>query len=92
MRKILTVATTEFINAVRSKAFIISVLLVPALFGASIGVQVLMGKRTEEGDRKFAVIDHKIDYFPLSQMKIGSRLERAAHLSAVSHPIGLRPW
>jgi ABC-2 type transport system permease protein len=82
MRKILTVATTEFLNAVRSKAFIISVLLVPALFGTSIGIQVLMGKRTEEGDRKFAVIDHTSKLYPIifaAALAWNGRAEAAAN-------------
>src|SRR5689334_11252156 len=65
MRKVLIVALTEFLNAVRSKAFIISVLMVPALLSVSIGIQVLVSKRSEAGDRRFAVIDHTRQLYPV---------------------------
>jgi ABC-2 type transport system permease protein len=82
MRKILTVAITEFINAVQSKAFIFSLLLVPAIFGISIGVQTKMGKRGEEGDRRFAVIDHTRRLYPViaaAAVAWNARAEAAAN-------------
>jgi ABC-2 type transport system permease protein len=65
MRKVLTVAVTEFLNAVRSKTFIISVLLVPAIFAASVGIQILMSRRGDVGERRFAVIDHTGKLYPV---------------------------
>jgi ABC-2 type transport system permease protein len=58
MRKVVIVAWTEFLNAVRSKTFIFSVLLVPTLFIASVVIQTLVAKRVDTADRHFAVIDH----------------------------------
>ncbi|HEY7955003.1 MAG TPA: ABC transporter permease [Polyangia bacterium] len=55
-RKILAVAETELNALIRSKAFLISVLLVPVLiFGVNI-LQVHLGK-TDTTARKFAVLD-----------------------------------
>ncbi len=65
MRKVLTVAWTEFLNAVRSKTFIISVMIVPAVIAGSIGVQILLSKRRDVGDRRFAVIDHTRELDPV---------------------------
>jgi ABC-2 type transport system permease protein len=65
MRKVLTVAVTEFLSTVRSKTFIIGVLLVPILGVGSVGVQILISKRNSEGDRRFAVIDHSRQMYPV---------------------------
>jgi ABC-2 type transport system permease protein len=65
LRKVLTVAWTEFLNAVQSKTFIISVLLVPVLFAFSAGIQVMVSKRSDVGERRFAVIDHTHKLYPV---------------------------
>lgn len=58
MNKILIVAQSEFATLVRTKAFIISIVLMPVIIGASI---VLM-KATEDAEdlkeRRFAYVDH----------------------------------
>lgn len=58
MRKIAVVAGAEFAHAIRSKAFIISVLLMPVLMGGSILIQRLAQKHADTSDRRFAVLDH----------------------------------
>jgi ABC-type Na+ efflux pump permease subunit len=55
-RKVWVVASTEFGTAIRTKAFLIGLLLMPILIGASIGLQML-AKRTDTHPRPFAVID-----------------------------------
>ncbi len=65
MRKVLTVAITEFLNAIRSKTFIASVLLVPGLMAISVVVQAQMSKRVDTEDRRFAVIDHTGKLYPV---------------------------
>jgi ABC-2 type transport system permease protein len=65
LRKVFIVAGTEFLNAVRSKTFIISVMIVPAVLAGSIGVQILLSKRGDAGDRRFAVIDHTRKLYPV---------------------------
>ena len=55
-QKVWVVASTEFGTVVRTKGFIIGLLLMPILVGVSIGVQVLM-KRTDTRPRNFAVVD-----------------------------------
>ena len=58
MRKVLAVARTEYLNAVRSKAFIIGLLLMPVLMGGAIVVNEFLEDRVDVEDRKIAVLDH----------------------------------
>ena len=57
MRKVWVVARREYRAAVRTKAFIASIVLMPALMFGSIGVQVLFKKLEDTGEKKFAVVD-----------------------------------
>jgi ABC-2 type transport system permease protein len=57
MRKILVVAAREYKTAIRTKSFLVSILLVPVLWVVSGGVQVLMKKQANTQDKHFAVID-----------------------------------
>lgn len=57
MDKIRRVALAEYLNAVRSKAFIVSVLMVPLIMALAVGLQLLGHKKVDMSDRKFAVID-----------------------------------
>jgi ABC-2 type transport system permease protein len=58
MKRIATVAQMEFLTLVRTKAFIIGILMMPVLIGISIGFQVYAARHTDTETRKFAVIDH----------------------------------
>lgn len=60
-RKTLVVAATEFGTAVRTKSFIIGLLLLPLLMGASILVQMYMAQHVDTTPRRFAVIDRTED-------------------------------
>jgi ABC-2 type transport system permease protein len=57
MNRILIVATSEFLALVKTKFFIIGLLMMPVMVGVSIGFQVFAAKRVDREDRKFAVID-----------------------------------
>jgi ABC-2 type transport system permease protein len=57
MRKVLVVALREYRAAVRTKAFLISLILMPLLMGGSIGVQLLLHRMDDTNDKHFAVID-----------------------------------
>jgi ABC-2 type transport system permease protein len=57
MNRIFVVATTEFLTLVKTKAFIIGILMAPVLIAVSIGIQVFAAKRGDVDDHKFAVID-----------------------------------
>ena len=56
-RKILIVAASELGASLRSKAFIISVILMPILTGGSILIQRLTAGHRDTTQRRFAVID-----------------------------------
>ncbi len=57
MRKIWVIAQREFLATVRTKAFLIGILAMPLMIGASVVFQVV-GKRVTDADpRRFGVID-----------------------------------
>jgi ABC-2 type transport system permease protein len=57
MSRILVVATTEFLTLVRTKAFIIGLMMMPALIGLSIVFQLFAARQSDVDDHPFAVID-----------------------------------
>jgi ABC-2 type transport system permease protein len=57
LNKILVVAKSEFLTAVRSKGFIIGVMMLPILMGTSIVVQTFSSKHVDVTERTFAVVD-----------------------------------
>jgi ABC-2 type transport system permease protein len=68
MQKALTIAWSEFISALSSKAFLIGIMLVPGLMAGSIFFQRTMGQRADLEPRAFAVIDHTGTLYPVLQM------------------------
>jgi ABC-2 type transport system permease protein len=58
MRRILIVAGAEFSNAVRTKAFLIGMMLVPVLMGAAVFVQRRAEGALDRAERRFAIVDH----------------------------------
>ena len=64
--KALIVAISEFTTLVRSKAFIVGLLMMPVFSGVAIGVQKITKDATDVKDRRFAVIDRTgVLYAPL---------------------------
>ena len=57
MRKVLTIATSEFLTAVRAKGFWIGLLFMPVLFGSAISLQKLVDRQVDAKPRVLAVID-----------------------------------
>jgi ABC-2 type transport system permease protein len=64
LRKIWVVATTEFGSAIRTKSFLIGLLLLPIIMGASILLQLFVAERVDTKPRKFVVIDHSGELAP----------------------------
>src|SRR5262252_7122556 len=58
MSRILVVATTEFLTLVKTKAFIIGILMLPVILGLSFGFQIFAARHADVEDHSFAVIDH----------------------------------
>jgi ABC-2 type transport system permease protein len=57
MRKALVIAAREYRAAVRSKAFLVSLLLMPVLMCGSIVIQLTMRKLEGKKEKRYAVID-----------------------------------
>lgn len=57
MRKALVIAGREYRAAVRSKAFVVTLVLMPVLMGASVLVQVVFKKLEDTTEKAFAVVD-----------------------------------
>ena len=70
LRKIWVVASTEFGSTIRTKSFIIGIMLLPVITGASIVIQLVVAKRVDTRPRTIAVIDRTGQLYP--------SLERAA--------------
>ncbi len=64
-RKVWTVAVTEFLHAIRSKAFLIGVLLMPAVGGISALVPKFAGDEVDRLERKLAVVDTSGRFYPM---------------------------
>jgi ABC-type Na+ efflux pump permease subunit len=62
-RKVAVVASTEFNNAVRTRAFLVSLLMLPLIYGLAILIQVF-ANRADTETRPFAVVDHTGVLFP----------------------------
>ena len=57
MRKALTIAAREYKSVVRTKSFIISILVMPLMMGGSLIFQVLLKNQGNVAEKRFAVID-----------------------------------
>jgi ABC-2 type transport system permease protein len=58
MNRILIVAKSEFLTLVKTKAFLIGLLMMPIITAGAIGFQVYAQKHSDRDDHKFVVIDH----------------------------------
>jgi ABC-2 type transport system permease protein len=58
MRKIIILFKREYRAAVRTKSFIISLLLIPVLMGGSFVIMILTEDKVDTKDKKVVIIDH----------------------------------
>lgn len=58
MRKIIVLFKREYLSAVKTKSFIISLILVPILMAGSFVVFIIMDNNQDTSDKKFVVVDH----------------------------------
>jgi ABC-2 type transport system permease protein len=58
MRKVIVVAKREYQSAVKTKAFLIGLLMMPLIFGGSIVIQRLLRGSVDTKDRRIAVADY----------------------------------
>ena len=69
MNKILTIAFTEYANAVRSKAFIIGLLAMPLMMGLMIAVPHFTRDKMDVSDRKVAIVDFSNELLEVIQAR-----------------------
>jgi ABC-2 type transport system permease protein len=82
VNKIFAVAEQEFRSLVRSKAFLISIVLLPLMMVLGSVMQRQLGRRTDTRPRRFAVIDPSGRWFDA----LAARAEaRNQHLGALKH-------
>lgn len=75
MNKIWVIAAREYRAAVRTKSFLISLLLMPVLMSGSVAVQVIMKKQGDTKDKPFAIVDRTPGQkvFPLLEQAAAKR-------------------
>ena len=82
MRKILTIAAREYKAMVGTKAFLLSIIMMPVLMLGSIVVMELLRNSGDIKDRKIAIIDARIDH------RIPAYFERVVFALARNHRPG----
>ena len=58
VHKVFVVAFREYLAAVKTKAFIISLLLMPVIWGGSIVIQLILRDKVDVNDKRVAVVDY----------------------------------
>jgi ABC-2 type transport system permease protein len=77
-QKILTVASAEFSNVVRSKAFILTLILMPVIMGVSVLLMRVSRTATDTNERRFAVVDYSGIALPVIHAMADARNATAA--------------
>src|SRR5262249_11595985 len=57
MRKTLVIAVREYLAAVRTKSFVVGLLMMPVLMGSGVVIQMVFQKIEDTGEKRFAVVD-----------------------------------
>lgn len=65
MNKVLAIARSEYLHAVRSKAFLIGLLVMPLLMGGGILFQTMLQDQVDLRDRRCAVVDPSGELWPV---------------------------
>ena len=76
MRKFWTVARTEYLRAVRTKGFIVGVLMMPVLMSGGLIAGKLSKDSADVRDRRFAVIDRSGEVLPVLLTSVNVHNER----------------
>ncbi len=73
MHKALTIAVREYLAAVRTKSFILSLLMLPILIALSSGIQYLTRRQLDTEDKRIAVVDRTGALFEELKKKVEKR-------------------
>ena len=75
MRKILIIALREYKAAVKTKSFIVSLILLPVIMGGSLAISIISEKKVDTTDRKFVIIDHSALFTETLEQSVQQRNE-----------------
>lgn len=70
MRKILAIARRELLASVKTRAFVLTIVLMPFLMGISLGLQSLFKSYEDAKEKRYAIIDRSPDE------KVGKELQK----------------
>jgi ABC-2 type transport system permease protein len=84
MRKVLVIAARDYNAAVRSKAFLIGLLIMPLMMGGSLLMQWLLGGIHDTQDKHFAVVDRTPGRKLLPAVEAAADLYNRTHLHDAS--------
>ena len=90
MNKIWRVAVTEYLNTIRTKAFILGVLALPMLIGLSVFLQYVGQRNVDIRDRRFAVVDRSSALISVIELKAAERNETSNLRSGTDGSIAQR--
>ena len=79
MSKIVAIAKVEYLVAVRSKAFLVGMFMMPVFALGGIAVQTLLKNQVDISDRKVAIVDRSGFLYPLIEDANEWRTENEAH-------------
>jgi len=80
--KIWVVASTEFGSTVRTKWFVIGLLLFPVIMGGAIVLQVVVADRVDTKPRRFVVVDHSQTLEPVLKRAVAEHNARLSDAAA----------
>jgi ABC-type Na+ efflux pump permease subunit len=91
LHKVWVVASTEFGSTVRTKSFIIGLLLLPVIMGASILLQLFVADRVDTRTRKFVVIDPGATVYPAIESAAKSHNEKLSEVKGKEARMPMEP-
>jgi ABC-2 type transport system permease protein len=80
MRKSLVIAIREYLAAVRTKSFLVSLLMMPLLMGASVVLQIIFKNIEDTGEKRFAVIDRSAGAHLFTALEKAAQRRNAAEI------------
>ena len=88
LKKIWIVASTEFGSMIRTRSFLISVMLLPVLTAGAVMIQVFVSKRVDSRPRAIAVVDRDNALYPF--LESASQVRNTRSLDAEGKAIQAR--
>src|SRR5437762_10961275 len=80
MRKMIVIAVREYLAAVRTKSFIVSLLIIPMLMGGGVLLQLILKRLEDPHDKRFAIVDRSPGQQYYSVIEAAARQRKQARL------------